>query len=165
MTLRTPPVPEDADKIAAADESDNSFIVAVIRIGCLALLAYWSWLLLQPFLSIIVWSVIFAVALNPVFDWLAAKLGGNRGVAAAAITIFNLILLFGPVTCLGVSLGDNLRTLYARLADGSLTIPPPYESVQTWPFVGGEGYQIWYLASTNIKALLGEWAEQLKVIR
>ena len=85
-------------------------------------------------------------------------------MAAAAITIFSLILIFGPVTWLGVSLGDNLRTLYARLADGSLTIPPPYESVQTWPFVGGEIYQIWYLASTNIKALLGEWAEQLKVI-
>jgi predicted PurR-regulated permease PerM len=164
MTLRTPPVPDDADKIAAADGSDKAFIVAAIRIGCLALLAYWSWLLLQPFLSIIVWSIIFAVALYPVFDWLAGRLGGYRGVAAAAITIFSLILIFGPVTWLGVSLGDNLRTLYARLTDGSLTIPPPYESVQTWPFVGGEIYQIWYLASTNIKALLGEWADQLKVI-
>jgi predicted PurR-regulated permease PerM len=157
-------VPEDANKIAAADGSDKTFIVSLIRIVCLAALAYWSWLLLQPFLSIIVWSVIFAVALYPVFDWLAGRLGGYRGVAAAAITIFSLILIFGPVTWLGVSLGDNLRTLYARLADGSLTIPPPYESVQTWPFVGSEVYQIWYLASTNIKALLGEWAEQLKVI-
>jgi len=163
-------VPEDANKIAPADGSDpadaadKTSIVAAIRIGCLALLAYWSWLLLQPFLSIIIWSVIFAVALYPVFDWLAGRLGGHRGLAAAAITIFSLVLIFGPVTWLGVSLGDNLRTLYARLADGSLTIPPPYESVQTWPFVGGEIYQVWYLASTNIKELLGEWAEQLKVI-
>jgi predicted PurR-regulated permease PerM len=160
----TSPVPEDADKIAAADAADKTFIVVAIRIGCLALLAYWSWLLLQPFLSIIVWSIIFAVALYPVFDWLAARLRGYRGVAAAAITIFSLILIFGPVTWLGVSLGDNLRTLYARLADGSLTIPPPYESVQTWPFVGGEVYQIWYLASTNFRALLGEWSDELKVI-
>ena len=157
-------MPEDADKIAAADGSDKTFIVSAIRIGCLLLLAYWSWLLLQPFLSIVIWSVIFAVALYPVFDWLAGRLGGYRGLAAAAITIFSLILILGPVTWLGVSLGDNLRTLYARLADGSLTIPPPYDSVQSWPVVGGEVYQIWYLASTNIKALLGEWAEQLKVI-
>src|ERR1700724_265124 len=161
------PVPEEADKIVAADPpdgSDNTFIVPVIRIVCLAGLVFWSCLLLQPFLSIIIWSVIFAVALYPVFDWLAGRLGGHRWLAAAAITIFSLILIFGPVTWLGVSLGDNLRTLYARLADGSLTIPPPYESVQTWPFVGEEIYQIWYLASTNIKALLGEWADQLKVI-
>ena len=160
----TRPVPEDADKIAAADGADQTSIVSAIRIGCLALLAYWSWLLLQPCLSIIVWSVIFAVALYPVFDWLAGRLGGHRGVAAAAITIFSLVLIFGPVTWLGVSLGDNLRTLYARLADGSLTIPPPYELVQTWPVVGGEIYQIWHLASTNVRALLGEWADQLKVI-
>ena len=47
-------MPEDANKIATADGADTTFIVAAIRIGCLALLAYWSWLLLQPFLSIIV---------------------------------------------------------------------------------------------------------------
>ena len=43
-------MPEDADKIAAADGADKTFIVSVIRIVCLAALAYWSWLLLQPFL-------------------------------------------------------------------------------------------------------------------
>ncbi len=157
-------MPEDANKITAVDGADKTFIISAIRIGCLALLVYLSWVLLQPFLSIIVWSIIFAVALYPVFDWLAVRLRGHRGVAAAAITIFSLVVIFGPVTWLGVSLGDNLRTLYARLSDGSLTIPPPYESVQTWPFVGGEVYQIWHLASTNIKALVGEWAPQLKSI-
>jgi predicted PurR-regulated permease PerM len=156
-------VPEDANKIAAADRSDDSLVVAAIRIGCLALLAYWSWLLLQPFLSIIVWSVIFAVALYPVFDWLAARFR-HRGLAAAAITIVSLVVIFGPVTWLGVSLGDNLRTLYARLNDGSLTIPQPYEAVKDWPLVGENVYQAWYLASTNVKELLVEWASELKVI-
>jgi predicted PurR-regulated permease PerM len=164
MTFRTPPVPEDANKIVSADGSDRTFIVAAIRITCLALLAYWSWLLLRPFLSIIIWSVIFAVALYPVFDWLAGKLGGYRGLVAAAITIFSLIVIFGPVTWLGVSLGDNLRTLYARLTDGSLAIPPPYEGVKAWPMVGQNVYDVWYLASTNFKALLAEWAAELKVI-
>jgi predicted PurR-regulated permease PerM len=154
---------EDANKIAPADGSDKTFIVAAIRIGCLALLAYWSWLLLQPFLTIIIWSVIFAVALYPVFDWLAARLH-YRALAAAAITIFSLVVIFGPVTWLGVSLGDNLRTLYARLADGSLTIPPPDDAVKAWPFIGENVYQIWYLASTNLRALLGEWAPELKPI-
>jgi predicted PurR-regulated permease PerM len=162
-------VPEDADKIAPADGPDaaggpdETLIVAAIRIGCLTLLAYWSWLLLRPFLTIIVWSVIFAVALYPVFHWLAARLR-HRALAAAAITIFSLVVIFGPVTWLGVSLGDNLRTLYARLADGSLTIPPPYEAVKAWPFVGENVYEIWYLASTNLRALLGQWAPELTPI-
>jgi len=156
-------MPEDAEKIAATEGSDRTFIVDAIRVGCLALLVYWSWLLLRPFLTIIVWSVIFAVALYPVFHWLAARLR-NRDLAAAAITIFSLVLIFGPVTWLGVSLGDNLRTLYARLADGSLTIPPPYEAVKAWPFVGENVYEIWYLASTNLRALLGQWAPELTPI-
>jgi predicted PurR-regulated permease PerM len=159
----TPPVPEDADKAAAAEGADRSFIVDAIRIGCLALLAYWSWLLLRPFLAIIAWSVIFAVALYPVFDWLAVRLR-HRALAAAIITIFSLVVIFGPVTWLGVSLGDNLRTLYARIVDGSLAIPPPYEAVKAWPFIGENVYQVWYLASTNFTALLGEWASELKVI-
>src|SRR6202051_1178159 len=78
IASRTWPVPEDAIKIAAADRSDDTLVVAAIRIGCLALLAYWSWLLLQPFLSIIVWSVIFAVALYPVFDWLSSRFTPRR---------------------------------------------------------------------------------------
>jgi predicted PurR-regulated permease PerM len=156
-------VPKDANKIAAVDRSDQMFIVSAIRIGCLALLAYWSWLLLRPFLAIIAWSVIFAVALYPVFDWLAAKLR-HRALAAAVITIFSLVVIFGPVTWLGVSLGDNLRTLYARIVDGSLAIPPPYEAVKAWPFIGENVYQIWYLASTNLTALFGEWAAELKMI-
>jgi predicted PurR-regulated permease PerM len=156
-------MPEDAEKIAATEGSDRTSIVDAIRVGCLALLVYWSWLLLRPFLTIIVWSVIFAVALYPVFHWLAARLR-HRALAAAAITIFSLVLIFGPVTWLGVSLGDNLRTLYARLADGSLTIPPPYEAVKAWPFVGENVYEIWYLASTNLRALLGQWAPELTPI-
>jgi predicted PurR-regulated permease PerM len=155
-------VPEDAE--TSADTSDRTFIISAIRIGCLVLLAYWTWLLLQPFLAIILWSVIFAVALYPVFDWLATRLHVHRAVVAAFITVFSLILIFGPVTWLGLSLGDNVRTLYERLSDGSLAIPQPFESIKSWPFVGQEVYQIWYLASTNFTELIGEWAPQLKII-
>jgi predicted PurR-regulated permease PerM len=163
-------VPDDTDKLAATaataatDRPDDTFIISAIRLGCLALLAYWAWLLLQPFLAIILWSVIFAVALYPVFDWLATRLHVHRAVVAAAITVFSLILIFGPVTWLGLSLGDNVRTLYERLSDGSLAIPAPYESVKAWPVFGEQAYQIWYLASTNFTELIGEWAPQLKLI-
>jgi len=153
----------DENKTAVPGGATQALVVSVIRIGCLALLIYWSLLLVRPFLTIIIWSVIFAVALYPVFDWLAARFG-HRGLAAAVITIVSLVVIFGPVTWLGVSLGDNLRTLYARLNDGSLTIPQPYEAVNDWPLVGENVYQAWYLASTNVKELLVEWASELKVI-
>ena len=165
MTLRTPPVPGKTPiKIAAADGSDKTFIVSVIRIVCLAALAYWSWLLLQPFLSIIIWSVIFAVALYPVFDWLAMRLQRPSCPGCGSHHDFQSCPHLRPGHLArrqpGRQPAHALRTPRRRQPDHSAAI----RSVQTWPFVGGEAYQIWYLASTNIKALLGEWAEQLKVI-
>src|ERR1700692_78577 len=96
IASRTWPVPEDAIKIAAADRSDDTLVVAAIRIGCLALLAYWSWLLLQPFLSIIVWSVIFAVALYPVFDWLSSRFR-HRRLGGGVIPLLSPAVIFGPL--------------------------------------------------------------------
>ncbi len=45
----------------------------VVQIACLALLLYWSFLLLKPFITIIIWSVILADLLYPGFAWLIRK--------------------------------------------------------------------------------------------
>ena len=41
----------------------------------LALLVYWSFILVRPFVPILVWSVVLAVALYPFFTWLSEHLG------------------------------------------------------------------------------------------
>lgn len=95
-------------KIAASNEE---LVVLAIRTVCLGLLAYWSLLLIRPFLTIIVWSVIIAVALYPIFDWLSNKLYGRRAVAALVVTVFSLFVMLGPVTWLGLSLAASVRLL------------------------------------------------------
>ncbi len=113
--------------------SNEELVVLAIRIVCLGLLAYWSLILIRPFLTVIVWSIIIAVALYPIFDWLSAKLYGHR-----------------------------VRMLLARFGDGSLAIPPPSEAVKAWPLIGEKIYEIWLLASTNLRAVLVEAAPHLK---
>ena len=51
-----------------------------IRIGVVALLLYWSLKVIGPFLTVGLWSAILTVALYPVSDWLAGRLGGRRGL-------------------------------------------------------------------------------------
>ena len=53
-----------------------------IHLGFISFLAYWTFILVSPFLPFIVWSVVLTVALYPAFIWLAAVLGGQRGLAA-----------------------------------------------------------------------------------
>jgi predicted PurR-regulated permease PerM len=64
----------DAAKSLPLSASNEAFVVLAIRLVCLGLLAYWALILIRPFLTIIVWSIIIAVALYPVFEWLSAKL-------------------------------------------------------------------------------------------
>jgi predicted PurR-regulated permease PerM len=137
-------------------------MVFVIRVVCLGLLGYWSLILLQPFLTIIVWSIIISVALYPIFDWLSAKLYGRRALPAVAITVFTLFVMLGPVTWLALSLAETIRTLFAQFGDGSLVIPPPSGAVKAWPLIGEKIYEAWLLASTNLRALIIEVAPHFK---
>ncbi len=133
-----------------------------IRLGILAALAYWSLLLVRPFLTIALWSIVLTIALFPVFDWLAARLGSRRGLAAVLITVLNLLIVLGPVTWLGLGLIETLRTLSERLVAGDLLIPPPSEAVKSWPLIGEGAYEIWNLASSNLGVAFAKVAPQLK---
>src|SRR6516165_8682561 len=137
-------------------------MVFVIRVVCLGLLGYWSLILIGPFLTIILWSIIITVALYPIFDWLSRKLFNHRVLAAVTITIFTLFVMVGPVTWLALSLAETVRMLFAQLGDGSLVIPPPSGAVKGWPLVGEKIYETWQLASTNLQALFVEIAPHFK---
>ena len=78
---------QDDDRPPKLNRSNDELLLLAIRIVCLGFLGYWSLILISPFLTIIVWSIIIAVALYPIFDWLSARLYGHRVVAAALITI------------------------------------------------------------------------------
>jgi predicted PurR-regulated permease PerM len=137
-------------------------IDVTIRLGILAALAYWSLLLVRPFLTIAVWSIVLTVALFPVFDWLAARLGGHRALAAILITALNLLIVLGPVTWLSLGLIETLKSVSERLTAGTLSIPPPFEAVKGWPIIGERAYEIWNLISTNLGTAFTKVAPQLK---
>ena len=150
------------DRSQKLSPTNEDLMVFVIRVVCLGLLGYWSLILLQPFLAIIVWSIIIAVALYPIFDWLSAKLYGHRALAAVAVTVFTLFVMLGPVTWLALSLAETVQTLFAQFGDGSLVIPPPSGAVKAWPLIGEKLYEAWLLASTNLRALIIEVAPHFK---
>jgi predicted PurR-regulated permease PerM len=108
------------------------------------------------------WSVVLAVALYPVFNWVANALGGRRRLAAALITILLLLVVFGPVTWLALDLIEVPRVIYARLDSGATFIPPPMETVKSWPLIGEPVFQFWELASTNLTGAIVKIAPHLK---
>jgi predicted PurR-regulated permease PerM len=123
-------------------------------------------ILIRPFLTIVVWSIIIAVALYPIFHWLSAKLYGHQALAAVAITALRLLLMLGPATWLALSLAETVRILIARVGDGTLTFPPPSEAVKAWPLIGEKIYEGWLLASTNLRTLvIGQFVSHVARIK
>jgi predicted PurR-regulated permease PerM len=158
-------------RIAAVNEEEQSrkygvsnqeLMVFTIRVVCLGVLGYWSLILIMPFLTIIIWSIVLTVALYPIFDWLSARLHGHRGLAAIAITVFTFLVMLGPVTWIALSLVETVRMLFAKFGDGSPVIPPPSGAVKAWPLIGEKVYEAWQLASTNLQALIVEVAPNFK---
>ena len=96
----------------------------LIRIGLLALLGYWTLRVIGPFLTVALWSTILTVALYPLFDWLALRLGSRR-LAAILITLLCLMTVIGPVTWLGLGLLGAAEFVSNGLDSKSLSVPLP----------------------------------------
>src|SRR5215471_109598 len=155
-------VARDKKEKARPEQAATSFIEVAIRLGALALLLYWTLILVQPFLSIAIWSAVLTVALYPVYEWTSRLLGGRRRIAAALITLLSLLVIVGPATWLALGLVNSLRVISERLDLANLTIPAPAASIKEWPLIGEPIYQFWELASTNLSAAMGQILPQLK---
>ena len=160
--VRNGSVTDDPKDPSSRDQFTAPFIEMAIRLGALGLLLYWSLVLVRPFLSIVIWSVVLTVALYPAFEWTALRLGGRRRLAAVLITVLSLLIVIGPATWLALGLIDSLRIISERLDLSTLTVPPPSKSVKDWPVIGDTIYQFWDLASTNFRAALAKIMPQLK---
>lgn len=137
-------------------------IQVAIRLGLLTLLIYWSFVLLQPFIPVLAWSVVLTVALYPAFEWLSVHLGHRPRIAAALLTMIVLAVFLGPATWLGLGLVDGLRSISDQLTSGDLTIPAPPHSVRDWPLIGTALHEFWQMASGNLQAALRQLAPHLK---
>src|SRR5262245_17403789 len=154
----------DDDDSAARDRQSAIFIELAIRLAVLGLLIYAAFILIRPFTTIAIWSIVLTVALYPGYERMVGWLGGRRRLAAFLITVLGLIVLLGPATWLVLSLVDSLSSLSERLDLVHFTVPAPPDTVKAWPLVGQPIYQFWELASTNLQAALARIAPQLRPI-
>ena len=70
--------PRDLDQTVdvVATKVESRVTDMIVRLTLLGLFVFWALDLVGPFLPVVIWSVLLAVALYPVHAWLAARLGG-----------------------------------------------------------------------------------------
>ncbi|MGB9368252.1 MAG: AI-2E family transporter [Xanthobacteraceae bacterium] len=154
----------DDHQAAAGDQRTATWIDLAIRIAVLGLLVYLSFLLIRPFITIAIWSIVLAVALYPTYERIVLLLGGRRKLAAVALTLLNLLILIGPVAWLVLGLIDSIRGLTEQLDLSTHVVPSPPEVVKSLPLVGETIFQFWQLASDNLQEAWAKIAPHLKSV-
>ena len=118
--------------------------------------------ILRPFLPLIAWGIVIAIAVHPAYRKLRTLLGGRSKLAAAICVLLFLAILIVPIVLLTETTVKGVQTLAAHVKDGSLSIPPPPDRVRTWPLIGPPLSDIWDSASTNLSGLLTSLAPQIR---
>jgi predicted PurR-regulated permease PerM len=140
------------------------WIELAAKLSVLALLLYWSFVLVRPFLTIFIWSVVLCVSLYPTYERLARWLGGRRKLASAVLTLLCLVVIIGPATWLVLNFIDSLSALASQTKLGDWSLPSPPPRVKEWPVLGEPLYQFWDLASTNLRLAVAKIAPLLKPV-
>ena len=147
--------------MTSSDFTKNT-IEASIRLGLLLLLAVMCFRIITPFVVPVLWGVIIAVAIYPIFTKFKAMLGGRNKLASVLYTLIALAILMTPTIMVSSSLIDTTTAISDSHAAGTLDIPPPNDKVKDWPLIGEKTYKIWSALSDNLEATLNHYQPQLK---
>ena len=149
-------------------KNDNSpvkqAIEIAINLGLIFIILAWAIMILSPFISLIIWGGVIAVASYTPFRKLCASLGGNKKLAVVLFALIGLSIVIVPTGMFAGSLVESATGFGKHVAAGTVHIPPPAASVQEWPLIGGKVHQIWTDVAANLTLFLQDNAEQLKTV-
>jgi predicted PurR-regulated permease PerM len=153
--------------MTSADSStvDQKFLsnamASFLQIGALLILLMMCFTIVRPFISIMVWALILAVAIYPLHVSMTARLGGREKASATLFVLIGLAIILVPTWMLGESSLSSLQSLAHHLREGTFSVPAPNPGVADWPVIGAKTYEIWSNAASNIDAFLDEYQTQL----
>ena len=153
--------------MTSADSSrvDQKFLsnamASFLQIGALVLLLWFCFSIIRPFLSIVVWALIIAVAVYPLHQSLTARLGGRPKTSAAIFALIGLGIIIIPAWFLADSSIGAMKSVAGSLKEGSVNIPPPNPDVANWPVIGAKTFEVWSAAASNLEGTLNQYEDQL----
>jgi len=132
-----------------------------IKLILIVILLAWCVMIILPFLIPVLWGIILAITLFPVYNRLLKLLKGKKALSGAIITGILLILLIAPSVWLISSMVEGARQIISAIRDHSLVIPPPDPGVESWPIIGKPVYDTWQLLVTNLEAAIMQHRDQI----
>src|SRR3982750_3153728 len=118
------------------DQILTLLVLGILIAGC--------FLVLRPFLTALLWSVVLCVTTWPVYEQLRAMVRARRTLAAALMSLLIAVVFVAPFVIVGITLADNS----ARIANFTREFmqqgppdPPPW--VARLPLIGERAAAYW----------------------
>lgn len=90
------------------------------------------------------------------------KAGGRNTLSAILLSTLLLLIILIPCLFLGESMISGLKSLVELYKADQLQIPPPPDSILSWPVIGKDFHSIWKTASENPGEVLKMYGPQIK---
>ena len=154
----------NSDAAAADRNFQKNAMASFIQIGALVVLIVWCFQIIAPFILVILWGMLIAVALHPVHTVLAAKLGGREKLSVTVFVLLGLAILLVPSWITAESSFAAMKSVGEQLRSGTVSISPPDESVAEWPLIGEKVHEIWSDAASNLETTLNKYSDQFQTL-
>jgi predicted PurR-regulated permease PerM len=132
-----------------------------IRLCLIAAMLISCYILLLPFLKIILAGIIIGIAVFPSYRMLARILGGRNTLAAVICTVAMMTVLIVPCVLLAGTLADGIGKLTAEIKSGHVDVPVPAALLKI-PVLGPRIGDLQNLLSTNLPEVLNRYKPQIK---
>jgi predicted PurR-regulated permease PerM len=111
---------------------------------------------------IIVWSILVAVALFPMYDKVIKLFKGKKkGLVTSLFIIVLLAIIVVPTINLTTSVIHSAQEFNKDFDEGNIKIPPPAETVKDWPLIGNRVYVAWSNANQNMESFIIKYKEPI----
>ena len=137
-------------------------IEIAIKVFLLGIVLYWAFMILKPFIFLVIWAIIIAVALAPFIDKMDKRFSWSRSKIIWALVFTAVTALVVPTYFLADSMISSSQEVAQQLKEGTLAVPAPSDKVAEWPLIGKKAHALWSEASTNIEDTLRHYQPQLK---
>ena len=138
-------------------------IEIAIKVLLLGIVLYWAFMILKPFIVLVIWAIIIAVSLAPFIDKMDKRVAWSRSKIVWTLVFVAITALVVPTYFLADSLISSTQDVAHQLKEGTLVVPPPSDKVAEWPLIGKKAHALWSEASTNLESTLHHYQPQLKV--
>jgi predicted PurR-regulated permease PerM len=137
-----------------------------ITLAVLVVLVAGCYLVLQPFLTAVIWAIVLCCTTWPAFTRLQHAMRGRVTVPAVLLTLSLAFVLLAPFVIVGVSLAENANELLVQgrhlLEEGP---PEPPAWVAQIPLVGDRAQAYWASIAHDSSSLLADLAKYIQPLQ